>query len=135
MRAAILFVLVLSLAGGMLADQGQGKGKGKPDKNHNSQGAGNSASVDVRFSSSDTRIISNYYGNHLQQLPPGLQKKVQRGGTLPPGWPKKVQAFPVDLERQLPPIPVGCRRVVYGPTAMLIQDATNVVLDIIELTR
>ncbi|MBN8430040.1 hypothetical protein JF535_04145 [Microbulbifer salipaludis] len=25
------------------------------------------------------------------ELPPGLQKKVQRGGELPPGWKKKLQ--------------------------------------------
>lgn len=25
-------------------------------------------------------------------LPPGLQKKVAKGGALPPGWQKKVQA-------------------------------------------
>jgi len=23
-------------------------------------------------------------------LPPGLEKKIQRGGTLPPGWQKKI---------------------------------------------
>ena len=25
-----------------------------------------------------------------KQLPPGLQKKLERGGTLPPGWQKKI---------------------------------------------
>ncbi|SEA12033.1 hypothetical protein [Microbulbifer marinus] len=25
------------------------------------------------------------------ELPPGLQKKVERGGELPPGWKKKLQ--------------------------------------------
>lgn len=34
-----------------------------------------------------------YQGQKKQKaLPPGLQKKVQRGGELPPGWEKKVQA-------------------------------------------
>jgi len=134
MRTAILCILSLSLAGLTLAGQGKGKGKDK----HGQESAATSSPavvVDVRFGSSDIRIISNYYGSRQQQLPPGLQKKVQRGGTLPPGWQKKVQAFPEDLERQLPRVPAGCRRVVSGPVAMLIQDATNVVLDIIELTR
>ena len=27
---------------------------------------------------------------HGKQLPPGLQKKVERGGELPPGWRKKL---------------------------------------------
>lgn len=26
-----------------------------------------------------------------KELPPGLQKKVERGGELPPGWQKKLQ--------------------------------------------
>lgn len=26
-----------------------------------------------------------------KELPPGLQKKVERGGELPPGWKKKLQ--------------------------------------------
>ena len=27
---------------------------------------------------------------HGKQLPPGLQKKVEKGGELPPGWRKKL---------------------------------------------
>ena len=30
--------------------------------------------------------------NKEQDLPPGLQKKVERGGELPPGWEKKLKA-------------------------------------------
>lgn len=134
MRIAILCILSFSLAS--LTLTGQGKGKGKPVKERDAQAVGIPAGViDVRFGSSDIRIITNYYGGRLQQLPPGLQKKVQRGGTLPPGWQKKVQVFPEDLERQLPRVPLGYRRVVSGPIAMLIHDATNVVLDILDLTR
>lgn len=29
--------------------------------------------------------------NKQKQLPPGLQKKVERGGELPPGWQKKLR--------------------------------------------
>ena len=28
--------------------------------------------------------------NKQKQLPPGLEKKVERGGELPPGWQKKI---------------------------------------------
>lgn len=132
----VLCILILSLAGVTMTGQGKGKGKGKPAKEGDAQAVAIPAGVtDIRFGTSDIRIISNYYSSRLQQLPPGLQKKVQRGGTLPPGWQKKVQGFPADLERQLPGVPVGYRRVVSGPVAMLIHDATNVVLDILELTR
>ena len=33
-------------------------------------------------------------------LPPGLQKKVERGGELPPGWKKKLEAGEV-LDEQV----------------------------------
>lgn len=35
-----------------------------------------------------------------KKLPPGLQKKVQRGGELPPGWKKKLAKGSI-LEREL----------------------------------
>ena len=133
MRIAITCILLCTLADPIWA--AQGKGKGKPDKSNAQAESIPAGVVDVRFGSSDVRIISDYYRSRLSQLPPGLQKKVQRGGTLPPGWQKKVQAFPVELERQLPVVAVGYHRVISGPVAMLIHDATNVVLDIIELTR
>lgn len=89
----------------------------------------------MRFGIDDTRIIQDYYRPRLRDLPPGLEKKVARGGVLPPGWQKKVQAFPVDLDGRLVRLPAGYRRVISGPVAMLIHDATNTVLDILELVR
>ena len=50
-------------------------------------------------------ILRNYYAPRYRNLPPGLQKKVARGGQLPPGWQKKFEPFPVVLERQLPVLP------------------------------
>ncbi|ABM02805.1 hypothetical protein Ping_0964 [Psychromonas ingrahamii 37] len=38
--------------------------------------------------------------DHEKSLPPGLQKKVARGGSLPPGWQKKL-AVGEKLERQV----------------------------------
>ena len=38
------------------------------------------------FSSNEKNIINEYYKN----LPPGLQKKMKKGGRLPSGWSKKV---------------------------------------------
>lgn len=46
-----------------------------------------------------------------------------------------MQPFPPDLERRLPPPPPGCRRVVVDQWAMLIADATNTVMDIIDLAK
>ena len=35
-------------------------------------------------------------------LPPGLQKKLERDGQLPPGLQKRMEPLPVDLDRRLP---------------------------------
>lgn len=59
-------------------------------------------------------------------LPPGLAK---RGGELPPGLAKRL---PADLERELPPRPGTYRRVVVDNDIVLIDAATNKVLDILE---
>lgn len=140
MKILILCTLLASLTG--LSLNGQGKSKGKPGDKHKDKDKSDTqvqsipaGLANLRFGSPDIRIISDYYRERVQHLPSGLEKKLQRGGTLPPGWQKKVQVFPRDLEIQLPHIPVGSRRVVYGRMALLINDATNLVLDILDLTR
>jgi hypothetical protein len=136
MKTFVLCLLTLTLAAAGLLAQGQSQGKGKSKAAGQGQTASAPvATLDIRFSSADARAIVDYYRPRLQQLPPGLEKKVQRGGTLPPGWQKKVQVFPQELVGRLPPAPAGCTRVVSGKVALLIQDATNVVLDIIDLVR
>ena len=136
MKTLVLCVLTLTLAAAGASAQGQSQGKGKSKAAGQGQTATAAvATLDIRFSSADARIIADYYRPRLQQLPPGLEKKLQRGGTLPPGWQKKVQVFPQELVGRLGPVPTGCTRVVSGKVALLIQNATNVVLDIIDLVR
>lgn len=46
-------------------------------------------------------------GKKHKRLPPGLAKKVERGGELPPGWQKKVAAGEVldeDLYKKAKPL-------------------------------
>lgn len=62
-------------------------------------------------------------------LPPGLQRQLQRNGRLPPGLAKK--AFPAHLRGQLPSPLQGTERLIIGNDAVLIDTATNVVLDVI----
>lgn len=63
------------------------------------------------------------------RLPPGLEQQLQRNGRLPPGLEKR--AFPAPLQARLPaPLP-GTERLIVGNDAVLIDVATNVVLDII----
>jgi hypothetical protein len=63
-------------------------------------------------------------------LPPGLQRQLQRNGTLPPGLQKRVQPLPLALEQQLP-IMVGMRRVVLSGNVILLEIATARIVDLI----
>jgi nickel/cobalt transporter regulator len=62
-------------------------------------------------------------------LPPGIAKKIARGGTLPPGIAKRY--LPQDLLVQLPPRP-GCRWVVVDNDVVLIAAATGIIVDILD---
>ena len=66
----------------------------------------------LRFSADELRIMDSYVqrqatpcGKHPRPLPPGLAKKVARGGSLPPGWEKKC----VPGEKMVPEVYERCR--------------------------
>ena len=61
-------------------------------------------------------------------LPPGLQHQLQRNGRLPPGLEK--QGFPANLRSQLPSPLQGTERLIIGNDVVLIDRATNLILDI-----
>ena len=100
-----------------------------------------------RFSSDERRIIEDYYhqGKKAKKkglppglakrggnLPPGLQKKLDRDGKLPPGLQKRLEPLPVDLDRRLPRLPEYYERVILERDIILIDRRTNRILDIIE---
>jgi len=95
------------------------------------------------FGDHDRDEIRGWYAAHYRDLPPGLAKKDRLPpglekqlvirGTLPPGLEKREYAVPVDLERQLPPPPPDCDRVVIGGHIVLRNRNTNIVLDIFHL--
>jgi hypothetical protein len=62
-------------------------------------------------------------------LPPGLAKQLARNGTLPPGLAKR--ALPHELLVQLPPRPTGYQLVLVDDRVMLIQAATNLIMDVV----
>jgi len=76
--------------------------------------------------------------NHLppglakrDRLPPGLERQLRVRGTLPPGLRKKMMPCPEEVERRLPPPPVGCAHVVIGGHVVLVNQSSYVVMDII----
>ncbi|MGH6929439.1 MAG: hypothetical protein ACREEV_14060, partial [Dongiaceae bacterium] len=62
-------------------------------------------------------------------LPPGLAKQLARNGTLPPGLAKR--SLPDDLMGQLAPRPAGYEFILIDDRVMLIQAATNLILDVL----
>ena len=113
------------------ASPSQGKGKNKTGQEKaKTKSSDPKAAVQVVFVPADVTILRNHYAPRYRNLPPGLQKKVARGGQLPPGWQKKFETFPVVLERQLPPLPPDYRRGVIDGHAVIYNWHTNVIIDI-----
>lgn len=86
--------------------------------------------VHVAFGKSDVEVIRTYYAPRYRNLPPGLQKKIARGGQLPPGWRKKIEPFPPDLDRRLPPCAPGYRRGVIDGHAVIYIESKQTIVDV-----
>ena len=120
--------------------QGHGKGKGhNKHQDSDEQGEGSKYIFGVH----EREIITRYYSNRGSNLPPGLAKRggnlppglerqLERNGTLPPGLQKRIQPCPVELERQLPPLPMEYRRAVIGAHVVIFNKNTNVIVDVMK---
>ena len=134
-------VLALSLAAApALADQGKGKGKGNSGKPSGGTMEdvveGVTAGVlGAVLSDDERRIIQRYFGEHpdavgkVKELPPGIRKKLARGGTLPPGI--AMQVLPDGLHRRLPPRD-GQHYEIIGTDVVLVRTATKVIVDVLK---
>jgi uncharacterized membrane protein len=89
------------------------------------------------FSDRDEHMIRDYFrsGNYDRRrvasreddLPPGLAKRLYRGGTLPQGLEHRVEPVPGDLERRLEPLPRGYSHVILSGRAMILRDDGDIV--------
>lgn len=147
LRFMLCSLLCLALAGAAAFAQGNGNGNGKgKGKNKHAQeeeaAYSDRGGVRVVFSVHDREIIRDYYHGGYSNLPPGLakrggnlppglQKHLERDGTLPPGLQKRVQPFPVDLERRLPPLPGPYSRVTLGVDILILDRRTQRIMDIV----
>lgn len=100
--------------------------------------------VQVGFSDGEIYTIRAYYTNHSaptrsgngmgrngsKDLPPGIEKNLQRGKPLPPGIAKQV--LPSGLVAQLPPPPKGFERIEVAGKVLLVEIATQVIHDVLE---
>jgi hypothetical protein len=136
----VVVALLCTLAAEPALAQGRGRGQAKGPKAAEPAKADKAARY--QFGPRDREIITTYYAQPKSGLPPGLakrdgglppglEKQLRRNGTLPPGLQKRIQPFPVPLERQLPPLPVGYRRVIVGPHVVVYRPDTNLIVDVI----
>ncbi|HSE49390.1 MAG TPA: hypothetical protein VLA96_09310 [Terriglobales bacterium] len=82
------------------------------------------------FTARDRATVRTCYEDHAgdlppglakrENLPPGLEKQLQKNGTLPPGLQRRVHDLPEVCERQLPTLPRELERVVYMRRVMLL---------------
>lgn len=141
---AAVLVLLLAAAAPALADQGKNKNKnadkakgGKPEVVTTTDDATDRATkkvVDVLLGDEEKETIRNYYKKNpeasgkVKELPPGIRKKIARGGTMPPGIAKQV--LPDGLHRQLPQRD-GYDYNVVGSDVVLVDKATDVIVDVL----
>lgn len=131
----VILTLAAVTSADLVADQ-HGKGNhtgGKHQLAREDESSAARVGVSVAFSTGDLRQIREYYAPRRRSLPPGLRKKVERGGQLPPGWQKKMESLPVVLETRLEPLPREYRRglidghvVIYGARSHAIIDVAVV---------
>jgi hypothetical protein len=133
-RFISVMLSVLYLTGVSIAatkpDKGKANQHGKKPPNRTDDVGGGSAVAHVAFGTGEIQQVRTHYAPRFRNLPPGLQKKLARGGSLPPGWQKKIEPFPVALERGLTRLPTGYSRgvidghaVIYNSRGMIIDVA------------
>jgi len=108
---------------------------------------------DIILTEIERRLIASYYQRHYDDwdagnrgnkhknkglppgiakkgtLPPGLYMQLVRNGSLPPGL--GAMPLPYDLVMQLPPRPPGQRLLIVDDKVLLVQAATNLILDVL----
>jgi hypothetical protein len=138
-----LLVLGFALTWAPAADASPDRDQRKGDKNQKT--GKNRAHVQAKspvFGPRDRDIIGGYYRNRDSNLPPGLAKRggklppglerqLERNGTLPPGLQKRLEPFPLELNRQLPPLPPGYARGVIGGSAIVVNRRTWAIADVV----
>lgn len=138
--AALTLMPALSFAA---QGKGHGKGKGKGNSDQSDQDRDDRSGKLPVFADRDREVIIKYFHGGASglppglakrggNLPPGLERQLERNGTLPPGLQKKLQPFPVELERQLPPCPPAYQRAIIGAHVVVFNRSTRLIVDVMK---
>jgi hypothetical protein len=128
----LIAVTCVSSAGAQSNGKGNGQGHGKAAGQQ--APASGQITLSATITTAERQTIMGYFQQHpasyagAQPHPPGIAKKIARGGTLPPGIAKRY--FPGELITLLPPRP-GEQWLMVGTDVLLVQAATNLILDIL----
>lgn len=129
---------------------GGGRGDGPPAQGRSAVTGGEWDVVDIVITEAERRIFEDYFGRNpcelrrcdgkgnlppglekKRSLPPGLAKQLVRNGRLPAGLDRR--ALPEALVRRLPPRPAGYRYVMVDDRILLVERATDVILDALDI--
>lgn len=124
----------------------ESKGSKKSEKAKKEESALRSSGLHAHltFSTPERQLIEKELtvykkGKKEKDLPPGLQKKLDRGGKLPPGWEKKLnrgEIIPVEVYREAQPLP---REIVIKlpppPGGTILVTIHGKILRVLEKTR
>ena len=132
----LVVAAVLIAAGSAFAgNKGKGNGNGKGNQPSGAEQILTRAVVNGLITAAERAIIGDYLDANrgqfagAQALPPGIARKVARGGALPPGIAKKT--LPSGLLDQLPSRPGQEWRVV-GTDLLIVEIATGVIVDVLK---
>lgn len=131
---SLVVASTLILAGPALAGK-KNKPNGKDNQPPTAENVLTKVAVGGLITMTERAIIGDYLDRNrsaftgAQPLPPGIARKVARGGELPPGIAKKT--LPTGLLAQLPARPGEEWRVV-GTDVLLVEIATNVIVDVLK---
>ena len=131
---SLLVACALVAAGPALAGK-KNKANGKANKPSTVEKVLTKAVIGGLITVAERAIIGDYVDSHRGQfagaeaLPPGIAKKVARGGALPPGIAKKMP--PGGLLARLPARPGQEWRMV-GTDLLIIQIATGAIVDVLK---
>jgi hypothetical protein len=130
-----LLVAAMLVAAGPALGGNKNKANGQADRPASAVDILTNAVVGGLITAAERAIIGDYLDSHrgqfagAQALPPGIARKVARGGALPPGIAKKT--LPGGLLAQLPARPGQEWRVV-GTDLLIVEIATGVIVDVLK---
>jgi hypothetical protein len=135
MKSLVLALVTFLVLGASLASADQGRSPKQGDRRESRVHAFDRSFTPamIVFAPHDIELIRTHYSSRYRDLPPGLQKKLARGGSLPPGWEKKLERFPAMLERELVVLPPDHARGVMDGHAVIYNPITHAILDIVSL--